>query len=872
MKRAIVYLAISLIIVTGLQAATISGKVTSQMQKEPLEGALVVLLKKNDADFSRTTVSDIYGNFSLSGISSGVYTLEAYKEHYYKNVLFDLEIQQGRHYDVDIRLLKCKPGTRRRRGQKEDSDYCFMIGGIEVQSRGAEIIPEEAVTTRKINSGEIEHMQATNLGDILALVPGVEKSQNPGLAKDSRVGLRSVSISGTAGGLETFGSTIIVDGNEVTNDANAMHRGFSGESGIDLRTIPADNIESVEVITGIPSAEYGNFSNGLIKVNTKSGYIASKFKAKLNPDTKTTSFSNGHRLGRYVLDYHLNYGYSERNLRKEGDEYHRFYGKATLQRKFLDNKLDTRLRGSYTRMLDNEKPTDIYQMKTSNQGFLSNGNFSFTYQKTEQRKLEGFLGFDLNRKKYYRQRWVTDQVVLTDTTVYYNGHTYTDTILAGYTGKLKEIGHEWGYRARLRHQNERQFNATRHRFIIGLEGNRKRNTGQGRVIHPFFNYYGFYSSRRSYSFDEYPDLQQWAAYFEDNIRGQLGGHRYDLMLGFRYDVFNPQGLNLDNMFAEKALLKSRHGDFLSPRFNFRFFLSDDLRLRVGAGKSAKAVSLAYIYKDPDYFEYLKDSVVVEEMHLQANPDLQAYSDMKYEASIDWRIKDFIGFSLTGYYSGSDDRPSSVTYPWGYDVNPDTITSASYAIHENRGWKKSHGVEFTLRTERFYNIQLKANATYRFSKLGRSGSIYDSSPDTSWENIWYQPSKTWREKVILDYQINYVSQRLGAWVTLDIQHIPLEHKKEVYRSNSTIKAIEELDREERRWYQGMVYWYDNEFYNYSSHWLFNFRVTKSLSQKTELSIYINNIFDDRGIWKSPFTDRLSERNPEIYYGLEVSTQW
>src|SRR6056297_1517758 len=118
-------------------------------------------------------------------------------------------------------------------------------------------------TSPKISSGEIEHLQATSLGDVLNLVPGIEKSQNPGLSKQSLVGIRSVTVSGTQGLLESFGSTVIVDGNEISSGANAMG---SGRSGVDLRTIPADNIESVEVISGIPSAEYGNFSNGVIKV------------------------------------------------------------------------------------------------------------------------------------------------------------------------------------------------------------------------------------------------------------------------------------------------------------------------------------------------------------------------------------------------------------------------------------------------------------------------------------------------------------------------------------------------------------------------------------------------------------------------------
>ncbi len=321
--------------------------------------------------------------------------------------------------------------------------------------------------------------------------------------------------------------------------------------------------------------------------------------------------------------------------------------------------------------------------------------------------------------------------------------------------------------------------------------------------------------------------------------------------------------------AEKSFIESRHGEFLSPRFNFRYFFSDNLRLRFGAGKSAKAVSLAYIYRPPAYDKFLRDSVLVEESYPQENPDLQAYSKAKYEISLDWRIGDILGVSLTRYYSESSDQPTGVGYPWGYDVNPDTITEASYSIYQNRGWSKSGGTELAIRTKRFYNLQYKMNVTYRFNHTGKKGLNYDSMPDTSWEEIWYPPYSTWREKVIIDYQLNYISKRLGVWVTLDIQQIALDHRKTIYNSNTTTKVVND---EEHVFHQGMTYWYDDELYDYGSRWIFNFRLSKSIFHNTELSLYINNLLDDRGVWENPFTGRLSEFNSSIYYGLEMSMQW
>ncbi|MCK5520507.1 MAG: TonB-dependent receptor plug domain-containing protein, partial [Candidatus Marinimicrobia bacterium] len=302
-------------------AINIRGQVVGKLDKLNLAEALIVIEDPLDEKFKLETMSDGSGEFLFRDVSPGVYKIAALKDGYYSNCLFDFKIEENKNYKVVISLIRHKKDW--------NGEFCFMIGGVEVLSDEKELISETAMTIRQIHSGEIDHMQASSLGDVLSLVPGVEKTSNLGLAKESKVGLRSTSLMGTDGIIESFGTTIIVDGVEITNDANADG---SGTSGIDLRVIPADNINSVKVITGIPSVEYGNFSNGIIEVETKSGIIQKKLKAKLNPDTKTFSLSDGYEFWGNRFNYHVNYGYSERNLRLEGDEFHRIHLGGTIKR------------------------------------------------------------------------------------------------------------------------------------------------------------------------------------------------------------------------------------------------------------------------------------------------------------------------------------------------------------------------------------------------------------------------------------------------------------------------------------------------------------------------------------------------------------
>ena len=866
MKKIIILLVFPIL----MFASDITGVIKNSLEKTPLPSAVVKLIDMSDNNVVSTVTTDENGRYFMDNVESGKYQVEASKPDFYKNILFDFKVESDQNYECNIDLLQtteCRHGKRKgqgRRKQGKDSEYCFMIGSIEVKSHGEELIPEDPVTTRKISSGEIEHMQATSLGDVLNLIPGIEKSQNPGLSDASRVSIRSTSNSGTEGLLETYGTTIMVDGNEISTGGMI---GTNGRNGVDLRTIPADNIESVEVISGIPSAEYGNFSNGLIKVKTKSGYIVNKVKAKLNPDTKTASYSGGHKFTKSYVDYHLNYGFSERDLRIDGDEYTRLYGKIAYNKPLLSDKVDTKTTFTFTKTFDKEEAIGIYDRTNNTEGYKTSGTFSFGYEKSKSENLEGFFGVNLNRENNTWKKRVGDQVYIPgDTVVMYQSMSLSDTVLAGYMAKKKTLGYQMDFKGNLKYGKEVSYRNQTHKFSTGLSGKYETNIGDGLVLDDYWNYYGFFSGRRSYSYDEYDGMQQYSFFAQDQVKGELFTKKYNLMFGLRYTVFNPEGFDFSNGF-----LKSQNGEFLSPRFNLQYFLSDKLRFRIGAGKSAKAVSLGFLYKEPTYYNYLNsDSVYVEEIYKQENPNLQAYTTSKYEASIDWKPVKAIGFSLTGYYTNSDDAPISKSYPIGYTVNPDTITSASYGIYQNIGWKDSYGLEFTARTKRFKSLQFKFNVTYRYSESGRTGLTYDKSPDMSvGESTWYKNNTSWREKLILDYQVNYVSQRLGAWVTLDIQQVAIENTQKDYRS---ISYPYELNGVEYTWNQGQTEWYDTELYEYNNRTLFNFRITKSLARKTECSLYINNLFDNRAIWKSPFTGRKDEKNPEIYYGLEVSTQW
>lgn len=80
--------------------------------------------------------------------------------------------------------------------------------------------------------------------------------------------------------------------------------------GVDMRTIPTDNIEKVEIIRGIPSVAYGNVANGAVIIQRKTSESPLSARFKADKTSKLFSVGKGFRLdgnGRYVLNTDLSY-------------------------------------------------------------------------------------------------------------------------------------------------------------------------------------------------------------------------------------------------------------------------------------------------------------------------------------------------------------------------------------------------------------------------------------------------------------------------------------------------------------------------------------------------------------------------------------
>lgn len=98
----------------------------------------------------------------------------------------------------------------------------------------------------------------------------------------------SLRSGGLAAGNAAFGTALEVDGVRVGNNAS-----FGSMSGTGTRNISTENVQSIEVITGVPSAEYGDLNSGMVRINTRKGLTPWNITFAVNPRTYQASASKG---------------------------------------------------------------------------------------------------------------------------------------------------------------------------------------------------------------------------------------------------------------------------------------------------------------------------------------------------------------------------------------------------------------------------------------------------------------------------------------------------------------------------------------------------------------------------------------------------
>ena len=836
--------------------SVLKGKITDQT-KSVLIGATIVVRGTGQG-----AASDNDGRYVIRNLKPGKYKVEVTFVGYEKYAS-DVELKPGETKELNIALIS----------------GIFTIGGIEVVGT-TELMPKDVNTKTVINSGEIEHYQASSIKDVLDLVPGVQKTDNPGLGKTTQIATR-----GDEGDqLSAFGTLIVVDDAPVSNNANMQFERMSGSKfgssnmggGVDLRTIPADNIEKIEVITGLPSVRYGDVTAGIINVSTKIGVQPHRLKIKNNPDTREANLGGGFLLGGGAMSYNLNAAQSMRDIRVNGDEYLRLTGQIAHSADFFDKTLNWNNKVQYQTIRDEEEPKgDMLKTKNYNRSYSVNFNSWGKYKPDDEVSLLSFNFFtNMRRENTMKSRLRTEFVILPG----------GDTI-SNYMGKVETKGIEWTVGGRLEYSRIFFTGDYIHKTMIGTDPQYNANTGPGVLFDTLLSYYGVDAGRRPYRFDDIPGQLLTNVYFEHKVTGNLL-FDFNLMLGFRYEMYRPYKFNVKGLWGDGDLVSSHQGSYFNPRVNLLVYLTEVNQLRFSAGTSTKSPAMSTLYP-PESVTKWKDPTNGMVQYFRFNqhvPELKGPRESMYEIAYDHKFFNQIGTTISAYYKLRNREPE------GWSTPVFAITADSSAIYYidsrskelNSGKTESKGLEFSLRTSKIKPLNMEFQFTAAYNRMYYPGTVmnYSSTPDQSMGQFpnyivnfngrdtligWtYPPSSTWRDRLQLNYYIKYTLAPLGLWITLRAEQLVSERSKYYNLAPVIMDSLNATELASRN--------FSSEIKTKPNKWLFSLNVSKSLFSGAELSFYVNNLLDEPAIrtyLSSPTLVSQEKRNPDLFYGIEFS---
>ncbi len=471
----------------------------------------------------------------------------------------------------------------------------------------------EGSSVSRIGRDAIEHVQASSLADVLQLVPG-QAAVNPSLAGARQALLRQAPTGnardpgpGTeAERANALGTSVVLDGVPVSNNANLqttltiLNSGpnalppFSSTAGrgLDLRQVPADQIESVEVVRGVPSARHGDLTAGAILVTSRAGALAPELRVRVNPQTLEASTVAGWgRATRDGLAFDANVVSSQDDPRSTLDRFTR----VTTQLAFTHERprLGTSVRLRQFGVLDESRqdPDDR------------------RYQRRVTSRDQG-ARLDLRLRLGARTGWFTELTAsgqlatqrstyqeLVTRDIFPLSAARVDTLAPGvygrseYLAQLMVDGRPRNGYARLETRRSRSWRGLRHDPVFGAELRFDENAGAGRIFNPIEpprQNYGV--GDRPQSFQAVPSQTQLAAYAEHRVRAIVRGRAVDAVAGVRLDAIDPS-------FRGRT-----SGAYVVPRLALSTVLSPQLTWRVSHGVTTKAPTLSQRYPLPRYFD------------------------------------------------------------------------------------------------------------------------------------------------------------------------------------------------------------------------------------------------------------------------------
>lgn len=860
--------------------------------------------------------SDEQGRFALASVPRGEITLVVSREGFASRTL-TVPVTVDDTIRVFVRL----------------APHAVQLDRVVVTAEETRASREGGSVSR-ISRDAIEHLQASSVADILQLLPG-QPVLNPTLSspRQSLVRQAPTSISGDAAAgtdaerANALGTSVVLDGVPVSNNANVqttltiLNSGpntlpqFASTAGrgLDLRQLPADNVERVEVIRGVPSARHGDLTTGAILVTSRAGAQRPELRIRANPlalEVSSVAGLGGRESRGLSIDG--NVVRSQDDARSPLDRFTR----ATMQVGWSARpspSLATTVRARWYAVLDEARrdPDDRrYQRQTSARD--RGGRLDLRVAHRSDRR--GWSSEFVSSVSLAEQVGQYQELITRD--IFPLSASRRDTIAPGvfgrseYLTRLRVDGRPLNGYARIETRGDWSARGWRHEPMFGVELRHDANTGNGRQFNPLE------PPRQNYSVGDRPDdfsgvraLTQVAPYAEYHARTLMAGRPLDARLGARLDLFDPT-------LAQGA----RHGSVLAPRANVEWRLTPHWQWRAGYGVTAKAPTLSQLYPLPRYFDLISFNyyppapserlVMFTTRVVQPRGNaVRAVTAEKLETGLDLTVGSTramltVFSEHTNGVFGNTRVPLGVTapqyrataFPVGappiLDPTPVRIDSivVLYDAPRNTRAVRSRGLEFTLDAPEL----TRARTQLSFSGGWFQTRAIDEDVDIPVEQFvggGTQPTRVGvydagrgseARRVLTSLRAVHRAPQFGLLASFVWQTTWADDDRLVGRSQAV--PIGYIDR------SGQITWLAPDEARQPAfaslvrpispslaQWerrpplhLMTVRLTKTLPARSQLSVFANNALADRPLYQRIRVAGFERRNPSLFFGVELMT--
>lgn len=688
-KASIVTLIILISASSSFAQFTITGKVQNRKDKKPVEFATVAIPLSGI-----WTMADAKGDFVLKNVPRGSVKLIAQYLGYVKQ-----EYQYTIDKNIDVLLL-----------MDEDN---LTLATVEINAKKGADLATSYIMDRKA----LDHLQMLQVTDAASLLPGGKTNTNLHLATTAA---QRISVTGTTGerGNATFGVGVEVDGVRISNNSfkDGSSSASTSPSGPDLKNISTTNIESIEIITGLPSVEYGDMTNGMVKINTRKGVSPFLVEMSTRPNSKLFALSKGLSLGERngVLNFNVEHTKSISDLASPYTSYDRNSLSLNYSNTFNRNARPLTINfgvtgnlGGYDSKADPDLLSDTYTKQDDN-ALRANFSAKWLLELPWLTSLDASANINYNNKleevRTLMSSTASVAAIHTKENGYHVGELYANNpdaaiilIPRGIWNQTEFNDNKFiNYNGRLKANWNKKFGASFNNLMVGADYSVTGNNGKG----IYYDDLQFAPTWRPYPYKEESFVNNYAFFAENGLTIPLAENSLQLLAGIRSEITDIKG-------SEYGAISN-----WSPRFNAKYTfwankdqLFSDFSIKASWGKTVKLPGFDALYPTPTYRDIVAFSpgtdangqtcyaYYSQQRNRIFNPDLKWQSNVQKEIAINFNLrgtKVFISasddYTKDPYEYTQDYTPYFYKFTSQADLQGSAIPAANriYSIDKNTG--------------------------------------------------------------------------------------------------------------------------------------------------------------------------------------------